>query len=376
MLQRQHESVGRSVQTHESKVLEMETQRGVDRRKAAVLEDRLKDQMADRNNLLLALWHRLSTLCGTEWAQQHSLIDGQVPSLEVIAKNLPGFNRNIIYAVKTVEGIIGGFRGRIRNIEKDLWKDFQTLEHTLDVRVKRLDQLERSMDGSLSPDKERKPGRRSVSRTSSRSNDGSDFNRLKSENKLLKAELNYHRQVNSPLPSTRAPSIAESARVESMSMRSPSRPMSVDGHQVPPHMIRGYTTSAVETLQHQNQQHNMYNHAQALDTIPDSEKDLEPPRPVTAQHDGGNDSASPSPSVPGTRHGRRASAITQAPLQPSEARWIHRLKELERRLKAEREARLLDRSGARKRLQEGQAENEELRGRLQREKVLRQNSVD
>lgn len=56
------------------------------------------------------------------------------------------------------------------------------------------------------------------------------------------------------------------------------------------------------------------------------------------------------------------------PLQPSEQRWIHRLKELERRLKAEREARLLDRSGARKRLEEGKAENEELRMQLERER--------
>ena len=44
-----------------------------------------------------------------------------------------------------------------------------------------------------------------------------------------------------------------------------------------------------------------------------------------------------------------------------------RLKELERRLKAEREARLLDRSGARKRIEESEAEQERLRQRLERE---------
>jgi len=63
--------------------------------------------------------------------------------------------------------------------------------------------------------------------------------------------------------------------------------------------------------------------------------------------------------------------IQSQPLQPSEQRWIHRLKELERRLKAEREARLLDRSGARKRIEEGRAENEELRMMLEREKERR-----
>jgi hypothetical protein len=68
-------------------------------------------------------------------------------------------------------------------------------------------------------------------------------------------------------------------------------------------------------------------------------------------------------------------ALQTTPLQPSEQRWIHRLKELERRLKAEREARLLDRSGARKRLEESSAEKEELRMLLEREKE-RRGSVD
>ena len=41
---------------------------------------------------------------------------------------------------------------------------------------------------------------------------------------------------------------------------------------------------------------------------------------------------------------------------------------MERRLKAEREARLLDRRGARQRLEERSAENEELRMMLERER--------
>jgi hypothetical protein len=56
------------------------------------------------------------------------------------------------------------------------------------------------------------------------------------------------------------------------------------------------------------------------------------------------------------------------PLQPSEQKWIHRLKELERRLKAEREARLLDRSGARKRLEQKVEENADLRAALEKER--------
>jgi hypothetical protein len=56
------------------------------------------------------------------------------------------------------------------------------------------------------------------------------------------------------------------------------------------------------------------------------------------------------------------------PVQSSEQKWIHRLKELERRLKAEREARLLDRSGARKRLEQKVEENADLKAMLERER--------
>ncbi|KAL4973227.1 micro-tubular organizer Mto1 C-term Mto2-binding region-domain-containing protein [Aspergillus desertorum] len=49
--------------------------------------------------------------------------------------------------------------------------------------------------------------------------------------------------------------------------------------------------------------------------------------------------------------------------------WIRRLHELERRLKAEREARLLDRNGARKRLEERDAENRRLRAQLDRQRL-------
>jgi hypothetical protein len=49
--------------------------------------------------------------------------------------------------------------------------------------------------------------------------------------------------------------------------------------------------------------------------------------------------------------------------------WIKRLHELEKRLKAEREARLLDRNGARRRLEERDAENKRLRAQLERQRV-------
>ena len=77
------------------------------------------------------------------------------------------------------------------------------------------------------------------------------------------------------------------------------------------------------------------------------------------------------PAPPSTASGSDIASINtvSAGGGQGQEKWIHRLRELERRLKAEREARLLDRSGARKRLEERDAVNEELRRELEREKV-------
>ena len=77
------------------------------------------------------------------------------------------------------------------------------------------------------------------------------------------------------------------------------------------------------------------------------------------------------PAPPSTASGSDIASITTAVSVTGQGqeKWIHRLRELERRLKAEREARLLDRSGARKRLEERDAVNEELRRELERERV-------
>ncbi|XTI91135.1 hypothetical protein V2W45_1413718, partial [Cenococcum geophilum] len=307
---RGHQTVTRTVQQHETRVLELETARNQDRHKLMNLERQFKDQLLERNNLLLALWNRLSTLCGAEWARTNSLVNGELPSLEVISRNLPGFNKNIILAVKTVENIVGNFRQRIRMIEKDLWKDYQTLEHTLDVRVKRLDQLEKTVLAQRQSIGRPSTIRGGVVETGSVH---TEVSKLKNENKMLKAELQFHRQT-------------QTQSSESQAQRSPSSSRSANRASVAATLLRHHSTSAVEALEKQDGQ-------------------------------------------------QYSPALQSTSLQPSEQRWIHRLKELEKRLKAEREARLLDRSGARKRLEESSAEKEELRMLLEREKE-RRGSVD
>jgi hypothetical protein len=230
--------------------------------------------------------------------------------MELISKNIQGFNKNIILAVKTVEGIIGGFKIRIRTMEKDLIRDYQTLEHTLDVRVKRLDQLERMVQAQR---QSMSIGRPSTVRGGLVDVNSTEVTKLRTENKNLRTEVQTLRAITTTTQSGN----------EVIVSRSPSRngsPTSTKRASMAQTLLRAQSASVVEQLQNQPTGH---------------------PYPAAG------------------------------PLQPSEQKWIHRLKELERRLKAEREARLLDRSGARKRLEQKVEENADLRAMLEKERELK-----
>jgi chromosome segregation ATPase len=92
--QKTHTHTTRTLSQQESRILELETSRQQDRRKIATLENNFKEQMNERNNLLLALWNRLSALCGSDWAHNNSLINGRaLPSMEAVTNMLPGFSK-------------------------------------------------------------------------------------------------------------------------------------------------------------------------------------------------------------------------------------------------------------------------------------------
>jgi hypothetical protein len=223
---------------------------------------------------------------------------------------LPGFSKNLLAAVKTIETIIGSFKSRVRTIENNLWKEFQNLEHTLDVRTKKLDRLETIIKtgGIASMDSK------------------AEMQKLKEANRLLKEQLASLRNVD-----------ARTRRLEpafdpgSPSPSVPMGPRSLNSERTAT-LTRHHTTTAVETL----------------DRPFTSASSLKPPS--TSNGGTSNDEA-------------------------SEQRWIFRLRELERRLKAEREARLLDRSGARKRLEEGERRNEELKAELERQKIRKETAL-
>jgi len=335
----------RAIANHETKIMELETARGQDRRKLNNLENQYREQLDDRNKLLLSLWTRLSTLCGAEWVQQHKVVNGEIPSVDSISRGLTPFNRNIVEAIKQIESLVGGFKTKIRGVEKSLLKDYETLEHTLNARVKRMDALERSVQNTqaqidaqraeeinrLRPTASRSPsigedGRRRLSKANTE-----ELNKLRIEVKTLRTELKFHRQQPSSLAQEKlAQEAAAVANRRSSTIGtgvSSTGPASKVGQAIANKLLRHHSTSAVDML-HQ------------------------------AKADADN----------GTSTNRQPIVIATPPIQPSEQRWVHRLKELERRLKAEREARLLDRRGARQRLEEKSAENQELKGQLERER--------
>lgn len=305
--QRTHQHTSRTVSQKDTRITELETSRQAERRKVAQLEQQFKDQLTERNNLLLTLWNRISAMCGADWQHQNTLVNNHVPTVEVVASMLPSFSKTLLHAVKTVEGMLQGFKGRVRTIERDLWKEYQTLETNLESRIKKLDRLEATVQSQ---------------RVAGTFTAAPEIAKLRGENRLLKSEIAV---LQNKEMHARASSRPASNNFIGGS-HGPSTPATA---QPSPTLMRHHSSSAVEALERASLGVSQHNSSATAALIGHS----------------------------------------STPIEPSQQRWIHRLRELERRLKAEREARLLDRSGARKRLEEGMAENERLKQELERERV-------
>lgn len=307
------QQASRTISQHNSRISDLESARSQDRKRFASLEQQLKDQLSERNALYLTLWKRLSAMCGPDWAHSNSLINGNLPSVEVIGNILfwPGFSRNLLLSVKTVENMLSGFRTRIRQVERDLTKEYQSLEHNFGVRVKKLERLEEAV--------------RNIRSQQRAAGVSPEVTKLKGEVRFLKAELNLmqsnpsSRRTGSNLSHAttavdQEPLASPISRTQSTLVRSDSRGKKGTLSRSPTGMPQPPTT-LVETSS-------------------------------TSSHRKPNDSEQDNV-------------------------MIQRLRELERRLKNERVARLADRDGARKRLEERDAENEELRAELERERMRR-----
>lgn len=326
--QKTHQHTSRTVSQKDIRITELENTRQSDRKRATTLEAQYKDQLSERNTLLLTLWNRISSICGPDWQRQNSLINNHLPTLDVVANTtmLPTFSKTLLSAIKNVETTITYFQSRLKSLDRELQTEYQSLESTLDARIKKLDTLESTVQSH---------------RISGTFTAAPEIAKLRGENRLLKSEIaTLQKQEMHARNATRGSSSSSSRGGGSSTTTSNPAP--------PPSLSRHHSSSAVEHL-----------------TTPPS-----PSYPISPH-------AGPpiSPSRRTSSSHQTPTTTTQdalgAPMELSQQRWIHRLRELERRLKAEREGRLLDRVGARKRLEEGVEENARLKGELERARVRR-----
>jgi Micro-tubular organiser Mto1 C-term Mto2-binding region/Centrosomin N-terminal motif 1 len=356
-----HSASAKTISQNNARIADLENGRQADRRRMSQLDQQYKDQLSERNSVLLTIWKRLSAMCGPDWAHSNSLINGNLPSQEVIGNMLfwPGFSRNLLLAAKQVEGTLGSFKDRIKRVERDLWKEYQNLEHTMELRIKKLERVEELFDNLKAS---HVPNMKSGSRSSS----SPEMQKLKGENRILKAELAllqqqhshaHHRPQHSRTQSrtsmaSDAPSFAGAA-IPTRGSSSRHGGAASASAAMAATLMRHHSTNVVEHLAsgvNGSDNGGSRRSNSITSRISNSRGELMIPA-YHQQDDGSHSSAS------------------------GQEKWIHRLRELERRLKAEREARLLDRSGARKRLEERDAVNEELRMELERERMRRESVI-
>jgi hypothetical protein len=439
----------RTIAQQESRVLELESSFSQQQRKMAALEEQYRDQTRDRNNLLLALWNRLSTLCGNDWAQGHHLLNGEVPSVETIQKYMPTFHKNVLAALKQTEKIIGDFKVRIRRFEKEVLSDYQALNNNLDMRLRRLDAVERAFDDHqvalaenaamqaqvMQQQQQQKPLSRGGSNRLIKLS-SEETNKLKSKIKLLESELKFHRQHPSAMAQqmlnqqmqlnhpTSGASPTHSRRVSSgasftsvvngssgnaanskrdSTLTSPARQIvaqllsrhhsssTSNDKAAAAAALAAAANAAAADNRRASSSHTtnssylpeLLHHRQpSLDEESDSSSSTgggdgyRPPQTQTmmalADHTSPPSTAHSSIISPPTT---AAATTTQAP-PSTDDRMALRLREMERRLKAEREGRLLDREGAKKRLLQQEKEKDELRGRLERAMISNGSSVE
>ncbi|QPC62640.1 hypothetical protein HYE67_004871 [Fusarium culmorum] len=314
--QKSHQHLTRTASSQDLRIAELETNKSQDRRRIAVLEQTARDQLQERNELLLQLWHKLSHLCGREWVHGNSLIDRQVlPSVEVIANRLPSFTKNLLAAVKSIENMVASFETRIKSVERDLHREYQTLEGNLEVRTKKLDRLETMVRNSIS--------------SGSLSHD-SRYNRLEEAYRQLKVENTTLRTAND-VRARAAHSSRESSDALVTHSPSPSVPRG-PGEQTRDRSSRSKSRSSTMTRSH------------TTTALPGSSASGLGLRDMTALNEDNNNSGGAA----------------------NDNRWLFRLRDMESKLKMEREGRNQDRHAARQRLGGLEMENRDLKERMKR----------
>ncbi|KAG6207891.1 hypothetical protein E4U35_000585 [Claviceps purpurea] len=354
--QRTHQHLTHTANTQDVRIAELESTRGQDRRRLAQLEQSARDQLTERNELLLKLWHRLSMLCGREWLNNNALVDRQVvPSVEVIGSRLPGFSKNLFAAVKTIETMFQTLFTKIHSVERDLNKEYQTLENNLDVRVKKLDRLETMLRNSVAS------GTLPTQDMHNRMLRLEDaYRQLKVENATLRTASDVRTRAalsgtentlpvnrgistsSSPSPGIpRGPGDRDKNRVSQSSQAAKSSRSGASS--------RANTSSGIPRPLSEN-----------LNLTTSQGMELA----ISAA--GGTAQESGSSSSSATTTAAAAAAAAAAASTKNDNRWLLRLRDMEYKLKMEREGRNQDRQAARQRLGGLEMENRDLRDRVRR----------
>lgn len=356
-LGRLHEQISRRAEKHgdeiahyKSELAQLESSRREEARDKERLEAYYNDAIGERNNILLALWNRLSILCGQEWIQQNGSVNGRHVSPDVVASMFPAFSRAVIGAVKGVESLCGSFKQRIRQVEKDLWRDYSAVQHELLLRTTRMDKLEHSYRNQRNEARSRQPTAGGGAAAADSDDGFGAGSRVKNENRLLKAELASIRKEMGSRGLPGRPKTGGTLRHASETIASAA----ANGFGNSPSRSRFSLISAAPS---------------APTTAPSTSHGsptMSPTRGGSILTDG--TAAATAAATTAVTAGAVPAKDFTTGSDASDQRWIFRLKELERRLKAEREARLIDRSGARKRLEEMSVKQQELAGELERER--------
>jgi chromosome segregation ATPase len=336
--QKTHQHVTRTVTSQDSRIIELENAKAQDKRRIFQLEASFKEQLTERNNLLLQLWTRLSSLCGTDWVHDNSLINGRaLPSLETVTTMLPGFSKNLLAAVKTIERMLSGFQGKIKDVEQNLWREYQTLEGHLEERTKRLNRLESIVRNGIATGT---LGAGEAAARMARLEEA--YRQLKVENHTLRTAAEVRARASystsgdpngdndaigggSPSPSVPT-GPRDKSRSNASRIPNPSRTSSSRGGLVPP-----------------------------------------PSRPSTSRAPSSSHGLGLGPEELALAEPVEEGQTQQNPGAPDN-KWMLRLRDLEYKMKAEREGRVMDRGEAQRRLKGYEEENAKLREQLERER--------
>jgi Micro-tubular organiser Mto1 C-term Mto2-binding region len=232
---------------------------------------------------------------------------------------LPGFSKNLMAAVKMIETMIGGFQSRIKGVERDLWREYQALENNLEVRTKKLERLETMVRNGIATGS---LGSHEVMARMARMEDA--YRQLKVENTTLRTANDV--RTRAAYSATGDPNATVGAGIAGGSP-SPSIPTGPRDRERSRRGGGSSSRTATMTRSSSTQGVTSMSSGAALDV-----------------------------------------ALAERDPPATDNKWMFRLRDLESKLKTEREGRNQDRSAARQRLGGLEMENRDLRGEVARMK--------